>query len=188
MPPSGHVAGVYANTDLTIGVFRAPANEIVQWGQDFTSRVSPEMQAFLNPIDVNCLRTFPGRGLYVYGARTLSSDATWRYVNVRRLLFMIEHALQISMQWVVFEPNNIHLWNLLRVSIEGFLNVLWKQGALAGNTAEESYYVKCDETNNPVALTSLGQLNVEIGVAPALPAEFVVFRLGRTEDTLEVSE
>ncbi len=157
IPPSGHVAGVYANTDLTVGVFRAPANELVQWGQDLTNAVSPETQGFLNPIAVNCLRNFPGRGMRVYGARTLSSDATWRYVNVRRLLFMIEHTLEISMQWVVFEPNNVHLWHLLRVSIESFLTTLWKQGALAGNTAEESFYVKCDSTNNPTALTADGQ-------------------------------
>lgn len=188
IPPSGHVAGVYANTDLTAGVFRAPANAVVQWGQDLTNAVSPETQGFLNPIAVNCLRNFPGRGMRVYGARTLSSDSTWRYVNVRRLLFMIEHTLEISMQWVVFEPNNVHLWHLLRVSIESFLTTLWKRGALAGNTAEESFYVKCDSTNNPTALTAEGQLHVEVGVAPALPAEFVVFRLGRTEDTLEVSE
>jgi phage tail sheath protein FI len=188
IPPSGHVAGVYANTDLTVGVYKAPANTVVRWAQDLTTEVTPEMQGFLNPIAVDCIRTFPGRGMRVYGARTLSSEPSWRFVNVRRLLFMIEHALLISMQWVVFEPNNVHLWHLVRVSISNFLEGLWRKGALEGNTAEESFYVKCDETNNPPATTSLGELIVEIGVAPSAPAEFVVFRIGRAGDTLEVSE
>jgi phage tail sheath protein FI len=188
VPPSGHVAGVYANTDLSTGVFKAPANVVLQWAQDLTSEVTPEAQAFLNPIDVDCIRTFSGRGIRVFGARTLSSDPSWRFVNVRRLFFMIEHALLISLQWVVFEPNDIHLWNLVRSSITNFLGTLWSMGAFAGNTAEESFYVKCDATNNTQANTSNGQLFIEIGVAPALPAEFVVFRIGRVGDTLEVSE
>jgi phage tail sheath protein FI len=188
VPPSGHVAGVYANGDLTVGVHQAPANAVVQWAQDLTTEVTSEMQGFLNPIDVDCIRSFSGRGIRVYGARTLSSDTSWQFINVRRLLFMIEHALQISMQWVVFEPNNVHLWHLLRVSISSFLEAEWKLGALAGNTAEESFYVKCDATNNSQATTSLGELFVEIGVAPTLPAEFVIFRIGRVGDTLEVTE
>lgn len=101
---------------------------------------------------------------------------------------MIEHALFISMQWVVFEPNNVHLWHLLRANISNFLEAEWKKGALVGNTAEESFYVKCDETNNPVATTELGELNVEIGVAPTLPAEFVIFRIGQVGDSLEITE
>jgi phage tail sheath protein FI len=188
IPPSGHVAGVYANTDLAVGVFKAPSNTVVQWAQDLTTGVTPEMQGFLNPIAVDCIRMFPGRGIRVYGARTLSSEPSWRFVNVRRLLFMIERALLISMQWVVFEPNNVHLWHLVRVSISHFLEELWKKGALEGNTAEEAFYVKCDETNNPPAVTSLGELIVEIGVAPSAPAEFIVFRIGRAGDTLEVTE
>jgi hypothetical protein len=188
VPPSGHVAGVYANSDLTVGVHKAPANAVVQWAQDLTNEVTSEMQGFLNPLAVDCIRSFSGRGMRVYGARTLSSDASWRFINVRRLLFMIEHALLISMQWVVFEPNNVHLWHLLRVSISSFLEGEWRKGAFAGNTAEESFYVKCDETNNPTATTALGELFVEIGVAPVFPAEFVVFRIGRVGDTLEVTE
>jgi len=188
VPPSGHVAGVYANTDLTTGVFKAPANVVLQWAQNLTNEVTPEAQAFLNPIDVDCIRMFSGRGMRVYGARTLSSDSSWLFVNVRRLFFMIEHALLISLQWVVFEPNDIHLWNLVRSSITSFLETLWREGAFAGNTAEESFYVKCDATNNPATTTALGQLFIEIGIAPALPAEFVVFRIGRVGDTLEVTE
>lgn len=188
VPPSGHVAGIYANTDLTVGVHKAPANAVAQWAQDLTTDVTAEMQGFLNPIDVNCIRAFPGRGMRVYGARTLSDLTSWRFINVRRLFFMIEHALLISMQWAVFEPNNVHLWHLLRVSISSFLEAQWRKGAFAGNTAEESFYVKCDATNNSPATTAAGQLFVEIGVAPALPAEFVVFRIGQVGDTLEVTE
>ena len=188
IPPSGHVAGVYANTDLTVGVHKAPANSALQWAQDLTNEVTAEMQALLNPLAVNCIRSFSGRGMRVYGARTLSSEPSWLFVNVRRLISMIEHALEISMQWTVFEPNNIHLWNLVRASIGSFLDSVWKKGALMGNTAASAYYVKCDLTTNPLPVTETGQMVVEIGVAPALPAEFVVFRLGRVEDGLEVSE
>lgn len=188
IPPSGHVAGVYANTDLTVGVYKAPANSVIQWITDLTNHVTPEMQALLNPLGVNCVRSFLGRGLRIYGARTLSSDPSWRFVNVRRLMCMIEHAIENSMQWIVFEPNSVHLWNLVRSSITSFLNSIWKQGALAGNTAADAFYVKCDSTNNPPALSELGEMVVEIGVAPARPAEFVVFRLGQQQDSLQVVE
>ena len=188
VPPSGHVAGVYANTDLTVGVFKAPANATLQWAQDLSTEVTATMQGLLNPLGVDCLRSFSGRGLRVYGARTLSSDPEWRFVNVRRLISMIEHALLLSMQWAVFEPNSVHLWKAIKLSITGFLTGIWQRGALAGNTAEESFFVICDETNNPPATTSVGQLIIDIGVAPALPAEFIVFRIGRTDDTLDVSE
>jgi len=188
VPPSGHIAGVYANTDLTVGVHKAPANVVLQWAQDLTTDVTAEMQGFLNPIAVDCIRSFSGRGLRVYGARTLSDLASWRFINVRRLFFMIEHALLISMQWAVFEPNNVHLRHLLRTVISSFLEVQWRKGAFAGNTAAESFYVQCDETNNSQTTMALGQLFVEIGIAPTLPAEFVVFRIGRVSDTLEVTE
>jgi phage tail sheath protein FI len=188
IPPSGHIAGMYANTDLTVGVHKAPANSAMQWVQDLTTNVTPEMQALLNPIAVNCLRAFSGRGIRSYGARTLSSVANWKFVNVRRLVSMIEHALEISMQWTVFEPNNIHLWNLIKVSITTFLDSVWKKGALIGDSAAAAYYVKCDLSNNPLSVTGTGEMVVEIGVAPARPAEFVVFRVGQVKDTLEVSE
>jgi uncharacterized protein len=188
IPPSGHIAGVYANTDLTIGVHKAPANFELFWAQDVTTDVSREMQGVLNPVGVNCVRVFPGRGLRVYGARTVSSDANWQFVNVRRLISMIEHALEISMQWAVFEPNNIYLWQLVRTSISVFLEKQWEKGALLGNTAEDAFFVHCDQLNNSLATTSVGQMIAEVGVAPTLPAEFVVFRIGRTEDTLEITE
>ncbi len=188
VPPSGHVAGVYAHTDVTEGVHKAPANVELQWAQDVTWDVSSAMQGLLNPIGVNCIRVFPGRGLRVYGARTVSSLATWRYVNVRRLISMIEHALDIAMQWAVFEPNNYYLWQTVRISIWTFLEAIWQKGALVGNTPEDAYFVKCDQLNNTLATTTVGQMIAEVGVAPTKPAEFVIFRIGRTEDILEVSE
>ena len=188
VPPSGHVAGVYADTDLTVGVHKAPANTPVLWAQALTANVTENLQGVMNPIGVDCLRVFPGRGLRVYGARTMSSDPSWRFVNVRRLMSMIERALLLSLQWTVFEPNNVFLQHKVKLAVSSFLEAIWRKGALAGNTAEESYYVKCDGTNNPLAVTQAGQLIVEIGVAPALPAEFVVFRIGRSQDTLEVTE
>ncbi len=188
IPPSGHVTGVYANTDLTVGVHQAPANTSLQWAQDLTNEVTPEMQAFLNPLSINCIRSFSGRGIRVYGARTLSSDTSWLFVPVRRVVSMIEHALEILMQWAVFEPNNVHLWNLVQTSITNYLESIWQKGALMGNTAADAFYVICDGTVNTLATTSVGQMIAEVGVAPALPAEFVVFRIGQVQDTLEVTE
>jgi phage tail sheath protein FI len=188
VPPSGHVAGVYANSDLTVGVHNAPANTALVWAQALTADVSANLQGALNPAGIDCLRVFPGRGLRVYGARTMSSDPAWRFVNVRRLVSMIEHALLISLQWCVFEPNNALLWNTVRLSVSNFLEAIWQRGGLAGNTAQEAFYVTCDATNNSVATQQAGELIVEIGVAPVIPAEFVIFRIGRSEDTLEVAE
>ena len=188
IPPSGHVAGVYADTDLKVGVHKAPANTQLLWAQALTAEISENLQGLFNPVGIDCLRTFPGRGMQVYGARTLSSDPSWRFVNVRRLVSMIEHALLISLQWSVFEPNDVFLWHKVTVAISSFLEAIWRKGALAGNTAAESFYVKCDATTNTLAATQAGEMIAEIGVAPAIPAEFVVFRIGRSEDLLEVTE
>jgi uncharacterized protein len=188
IPPSGHVLGIYARSDRHTGVHKAPANEALEWAQDLSIDVSPEWQAMLNPIGVNAIRPFAGRGLRVYGARTVSSDPSWRFVNVRRLMIMIERAIGKSLQWAVFEPNDAHLRDKIAIAIAGFLDHLWRQGALAGATAEESYYVLCGDTNNPPAEQAEGRLLAEVGVAPAIPAEFVVLRIGRVEDVLEVVE
>ena len=188
IPPSGHVLGIYARSDRHTGVHKAPANEELEWAQDLTIEVSPEWQAMLNPIGINALRPFAGRGLRVYGARTVSSDPSFRFVNVRRLLIMIERAIAKSLQWAVFEPNDAHLRDKIAIAIAGFLDHLWRQGALAGATAEESYYVLCGDANNPPAEQADGRLLAEVGVAPAIPAEFVVLRIGRVEDVLEVVE
>ena len=188
LPPSGHVLGIYARSDRAVGVHKAPANEELSWAQDVTIDVGPELQGLLNPKGIDVIRPFAGRGLRVYGARTMSSAPQWRYVNVRRLFIMIERALSRSLQWAVFEPNDAHLREKVKLSISTFLGQLWRDGALAGATAEESYYVRCDDTNNTPAQAANGQFLAEVGIAPAIPAEFVVLRIGRVEDVLEVTE
>jgi phage tail sheath protein FI len=188
VPPCGHIAGLYARTDFSIGVHGAPANAGLAWAEDLTAPVDEDIQAVLNPEGVNCLRAFPGRGLRVYGARTISSNPDWRFINVRRLLIMIEQAIDESTQWAVFEPHNFSLRQTLTLSISGFLNGLWRRGGLVGSTVDEAFYVKCDETNNPPAVVDAGQLVAEIGVAPTIPAEFVIFRIGRTTEELEIIE
>jgi phage tail sheath protein FI len=150
--------------------------------------VGDELQGVLNPLGVNCIRVFPGRGLRVYGARTLAGDPDWRFLSIRRLLLMIEEAVEESVQWAVFEPNDIALRQALKAAISGFLRTLWERGALAGATPDEAFFVRCDEENNPPAVVDLGQVIATVGVAPVYPAEFVVFRIGRTADELEVRE
>jgi hypothetical protein len=188
VPPSGHVAGQYARTDLDRGVHVAPANASLAWVQDVTSPVNDAEHGVLNPLGINAIRTVPGRGILIFGARTLSSDPDWRYVNVRRLLMMIEKAIDLSTQWVVFEGNDHQTRAKLRLSLMSFLTALWARGALAGDTAGEAFYVKCDEENNPPAERDKGKLLTEIGVAPAIPSEFVVLRVGRTLNELEIVE
>ena len=188
IPPSGHVAGIIARTDLRDGVHKAPANEIINWVQGLTLDVTAEWQAILNPAHVNCLRQFSGRGLRVYGARTLSSNTAWRFLNVRRLLILIEKSISMSIQWAVFEPNDFYLRQTLILAISSFLQALWQRGALVGGTPEEAFFVQCDEINNPPEVTEAGQLIIDVGIAPTSPAEFVVLRIGRTRDELEITE
>ncbi|MEW5868209.1 MAG: phage tail sheath C-terminal domain-containing protein [Chloroflexota bacterium] len=188
VPPSGHVAGIYARTDREVGVHKAPANVDLFWAQGVTAEVNEAIQAGLNPLAINCIRAFPGRGLRVFGARTLSDDSAWIYVNVRRLLMMIEEALELSLQWAVFEPNDYILRERVSLSIASFLETLWKHGALAGDTPEQAFFIRCDEVNNPPYLIEQGQFVAQVGVAPIYPAEFVIFNVGRTEDELEISE
>ena len=188
VPPSGHVVGTYANTDQTVGVHRAPANFELNWIQDFMIDISADVQGLLNPAGINCLRTFPGRGLRVYGARTVSSEPSWVYVNVRRLMMMIEKAVEQSLQWAVFEPNDFRLRISVRRALTVFLESVYEAGALAGDTAAQAFFVKCDASNNPPELADTGQFVAEVGVAPAIPAEFIVFRVGRTQDGLEMTE
>jgi uncharacterized protein len=188
IPPCGHIAGLYARSDFTVGVHKAPANGELFWAEDVTVTINDEEQGILNPDGINCIRAFPGRGIRVYGARTVSSNPDWRYVNVRRLMSMIEEAVDESTQWAVFEPNNFTLRQLLIVSISGFLETIWRQGALVGGTKEEAFYIKCDDTNNPPDVVDRGQIVTDIGVAPTHPAEFIVFRVGRTVEELEIVE
>jgi phage tail sheath protein FI len=179
LPPSGHMAGVWARNDNTRGVHKAPANEVVRGVTNLTYTVTRGEQDTLNPIGVNCLRAFPGMGYRVWGARTLSSDPAWRYINVRRLFNYIEKSLQLGTMWTVFEPNDQRLWNRIRRDVTSFLMGVYTQGALFGATPSQAFYVKCDEELNPSFQRDLGQLVVEIGIAPVKPAEFVIFRVSQ---------
>ncbi len=179
MPPSGYIAGVWARTDNTRGVHKAPANEIIQGITGLAYNVTNGEQAVLNPINVNCIRAFPGRGLRIWGARTLASDPAWKYINVRRLFNMVEKSIEIATQWTVFEPNDPALWGLITRDVTAFLTTIWRTGALFGTTPGEAFFVKCDAENNPQETRDLGQLIIDIGMAPVKPAEFVIFRISQ---------
>ncbi len=179
MPPSGHVAGVWARTDSTRGVHKAPANEVIMGCTKLGYNVTKGEQDTLNPIGVNCIRFFPGMGYRIWGARTLTSDAAWRYIPVRRLFNMVEQTLRISTMWAVFEPNDQFLWSRLRRDVSNFLMGLYGQGMLFGATAGQAFYVKCDAELNPAHTRDLGQLFIEVGISPVKPAEFIIFRIGQ---------
>ncbi len=188
IPPSGHMAGIYARSDTERGVHKAPANEIVRGATGLELQITKGEQDVLNPVGVNCIRTFPGRGIRVWGARTISSDPSWRYINVRRLFNYVEASIELGTQWVVFEPNDVDLWERVKRDITAFLTLVWRDGALFGNTPSEAFYVKCDEELNPPEVRDAGMLIVEIGMAPVKPAEFVVFRISQWQGGGEVSE
>lgn len=179
IPPSGHMAGVWARNDSERGVHKAPANEVVRGALDLQLQVTRGEQGLLNPVGVNCIRAFPGRGVRIWGARTISSDPAWRYLNVRRYFNYLEESILNGTQWVVFEPNDEELWARIRRNISAFLVTEWREGALFGATPEEAYYVKCDEETNPRESIDQGRVICEIGIAPVKPAEFVVFRLAQ---------
>ncbi|MFD7817881.1 phage tail sheath subtilisin-like domain-containing protein [Streptomyces sp. NPDC059785] len=179
IPPSGHVAGIWARNDSERGVHKAPANEVVRGAVDLEIQITRGEQDLLNPIGVNCIRAFPGRGIRVWGARTMSSDPAWRYLNIRRYFNYLEESILIGTQWVVFEPNDHQLWARIRRNVSAFLVNEWRNGALFGSRPEEAYYVKCDEETNPQESVDLGRVICEIGIAPVKPAEFVIFRLAQ---------
>ncbi|MFF1599446.1 phage tail sheath subtilisin-like domain-containing protein [Streptomyces mirabilis] len=179
IPPSGHVAGIWARNDSERGVHKAPANEVVRGAVDLELQITRGEQDLLNPIGVNCIRAFPGRGIRVWGARTMSSDPAWRYLNIRRYFNYLEESILIGTQWVVFEPNDHALWARIRRNVSAFLVNEWRNGALFGSRPEEAYYVKCDEETNPPESVDLGRVICEIGIAPVKPAEFVIFRLAQ---------
>ncbi len=179
VPPSGHIAGIYARNDNERGVHKAPANEIVRGALETEIALTKGEQDVLNPMGVNCIRSFTGRGLRVWGARTISSDPAWRYVNVRRLFNYVEKSIERGTQWVVFEPNDPDLWARVRRDVTAFLTGVWRDGALFGLTPQEAFFVKCDAETNPPDVRDRGQLVIEIGLAPVKPAEFVIFRLSQ---------
>jgi Bacteriophage tail sheath protein len=179
VPPSGHIAGIWARNDETRGVHKAPANEVVRGAVGLQTQLTKGEHDLLNPIGLNCVRAFPGRGIRVWGARTLSADQGWRYLNVRRLFNYLEESILAGTQWVVFEPNDDALWARIRRTVSAFLVNEWRKGALFGLTPDEAFYVKCDRETNPPESIDAGQVICEVGVAPVKPAEFVVFRLAQ---------
>jgi phage tail sheath protein FI len=188
VPPCGHMAGIWARSDDTRGVHKAPANEVVRGAIDLELLITKGEHDQLNPEGVNCIRAFPGRGIRVWGARTLSSDPAWRYLNVRRLFNFIEESVLEGTQWVVFEPNDMALWERVKRTINGFLVRVWRDGALFGATPQEAFYVKCDSETNPAEVIDAGQLVVEIGIAPVKPAEFVIFRIAQFSGGASLTE
>ena len=179
VPPSGHVAGVWARTDDTRGVHKAPANEVVMGATRLGFALTSVEQGELNRLGINCIRAFSGRGIRIWGARTLSSDPEWRYINVRRLFNFVSQTLLEGTQWSVFEPNDERLWLKLRASVGNFLTNLWRGGALFGTSAEQAFFVKCDAETNPPEVIEAGQVICEVGISPVKPAEFVIFRLSQ---------
>jgi phage tail sheath protein FI len=173
------MAGIWARSDNTRGVHKAPANEVVLGAVGLAYGTTKGEQDTLNPIGVNCIRAFPGRGIRVWGARTLSSNPSWRYLNVRRLFNFVEKSIELGTQWVVFEPNDYDLWARVNRDVTAFLKTVWVSGALFGRTPDEAFYVKCDEELNPPESRDLGRLIIEIGMCPVKPAEFVIFRISQ---------
>jgi len=177
VPPCGHVAGIFARSDARVGVFKAPANEPLNGVLDLEFPIDAGTQEQLNPEGVNCLRAFPGRGLRVWGARTLSLDPNWRYINVRRLFLTLTRWVERNLTWAAFEPNTPRLWLRIQRELNVHLGNLWQAGALKGTTAAEAFYVKCDAETNPADEREQGRVATEIGLAIALPAEFIVARI-----------
>jgi phage tail sheath protein FI len=177
LPPSGHVVGVYARTDVERGVHKAPANEVVRGAVGLQTYITTVEQEVLNPRAVNCIRRFEGRGIRVWGARTLSSDPEFRYVNVRRVLIFLEASIDRGTQYVVFEPNAPETWSRVVDSVSAFLHTQWRNGVLFGRRPEDAFFVRCDETTMTADDIQNGRLICLIGVAIVRPAEFVIFRI-----------
>lgn len=188
-PPSGHVAGIFAATDATRGVHKAPANVGIAGAAGLEWKLTDTDQGFINLKGVNALRTLPGRGQpVVFGARTTANDRNWQYINIRRLFLFLEESIQESLMGSVFEPNDLALWQKLKRTITDFLTRVWRDGALFGATAKEAFYVRIDEVLNPPSTRKLGRLHIEIGVQPVYPAEFIVVRIGIWDGGAEVAE
>jgi len=185
VPPSGHIAGVYARTDERAGFHKAPANEVLEDALDLQLWLSSGAQESViagTAPQINCLRPFTGRGMRIWGARTLSRNPAWTYINVRRTVLTIGRWLDLVMASVVFEPNDLKLWIRISREISGFLEELHRRGALKGASADEAFFVKCDAETNPPRVRDLGQVVTEIGLAPVSPSEFLVVRLVRSAD------
>ena len=176
-PPSGAMAGIYARSDNERGVHKAPANEVVRGCTGLSCNYNNGEQDILNPMGVNLIRAFPGRGIRVWGARTISSNGLWKYLNVRRLFIYVEESIKANTDWVVFEPNSETLWSRVTRTIETFLATCWRDGALAGSSPDEAFFVECGPTTMTQDDIDNGRLICQIGIAPVKPAEFVIFRI-----------
>ncbi len=188
IPPSGSVAGIYARTDNTRGVHKAPANEVVRGCIGLDTQFNKGEQDILNPKGINLIRSFPGQGIRVWGARTASSDPSWKYVNVRRLFIFLEESIKANTNWAVFEPNDEVLWVRVQRTISVFLENLWRGGSLAGSAPEEAFFVNIGHDTMTQDDIDNGRLICIIGVAPVKPAEFVIFRLSqRTADSADAA-
>ena len=177
IPPCGHLAGVYARSDDRIGVHKAPANEILEGVLELEITLTDAQQARLNPEGINCLRAFPGRGIRVWGARTLNPNLNWRYINVQRLFITVERWIEQNMTDKLFEPNNTKLWAKIRRDLTAYFNELFAGGALKGRSPSEAFYVKCDEETNSAESREMGKVVIEIGLAAAVPGEFIIVRI-----------
>ena len=187
VPPSGHLAGIWARSDATRGVHKAPANEPIRGSLNLTYNLTRAEQGILNQNGVNCIRFFANEGIRVWGARTIASGSSeWRYLNVRRLFNMVEESIANSTRWIVFEPNDRPLWKSIRRDVSAFLTILWRSGALMGRTPEEAFFVKCDEETNPQENIDAGMVVTLIGIAPVKPAEFIVFRISQYASGTEI--
>ncbi|MCB9101754.1 MAG: phage tail sheath family protein [Anaerolineales bacterium] len=180
VPPSGHMAGIYARVDASRGVHKAPANEVVLGALGLQYQLSRNQQNGLNPHGVNCIRDLNGN-IRVWGARTIGGDKNgeWRYIPVRRLFLFLRESIDEGLQWTVFEPNEPALWAKITRNVTAFLMNVWRSGALFGATPEQAFYVKCDAETNPPEVRDLGQVVTEIGVAVVKPAEFVIFKISQ---------
>jgi len=190
VPPSGHMAGIFSRVDTERGVHKAPANEIVMGITGLSQNINRLEQGQYNDRGINVIRIFKDRGIRVWGARTLAtmSDPSWKYINVRRLFIMVEQSILIGSQWAVFEPNDITLWKKLTRDVRAYLMRVWRSGALFGQTPEDAFYVKCDYETNPRYLIDAGQVNVQIGICPVKPAEFVIFSIGQWDGGALIEE
>lgn len=186
VPPCGHIAGIIARSDRDRGVFKAPANEELRDVLDLEVLIGNDQQAELNPVGINCLRVFPGRGIRLWGARTLSRDRLWRYISTRRLVLTLGRWIDRNMTWATFEPNSPRLWIRIQRELSAYLTQLWRLGALQGAIAEQAFYVKCDGETNPPDNRDTGTVITEIGLVPSSTAEFVIVRIIHRDGATEI--
>ena len=186
VPPCGHVAGIIARTDALVGVFRAPANVEILGATDLAADLDTDSLSLLNERGVNCLRAFAARGIRVWGARTLSIAPEWRFLNVRRLVLTLQRWIDLNMVWAAFEPNVPALWTRIQRELNHYLDGLWRAGALQGDTRDQAFYLRCDAELNPPETRDAGQVVTEIGLAPAVPGEFIIVSVQHRAGTTEL--